>query len=369
MQKTNEEGDVIIEKLQQYSIEIEQEKTNREFEKMKQKYVKKIEDLKNTYELLEDQMRAIENEMLNYKVTKLCETLKNTFSLGAEIILCEITKYKQQQDEWKNNLDFKKKVEIAVKEKYREWSVEYILIQQWLFWVLNDNFYEIAWYLALQEQEGIPFNVWNMSPLFLKELDYIKKKRLEWIQNIANTDKPKEQLKNIADSMIRNNEFVLEYKAWILWGRFTLWSFNQAFWTSYCYLLNKSTIPYDFDFQNKHISLDDLEKRYITKKFKHMQDIDIDTIPAEQERIRSQHRIRCDYSKTYLTLIYQLRRQKWVTENDALAIYMYLTGQGDGCRFWYESHYDYVLLTFQERKLSPNNINRNTSWSILLTRK
>jgi len=170
-----------------------------------------------------------------------------------------------------------------------------------------------------------------------EDLDRITTYRTHRSTEISSTEKPKEALKKIADEMIATGEFALEYKAWLTWGRFTLWGFSKTFATSDHHWKDKSTDPDDMleecEYENKLLST---WKRHLPR----LKALKSNNIDEWKEPIRSQIKLReaagisYDHAGDLKKLITLIEKEKWVSQEDVLAIYMYLTGQYGWYRTW-----------------------------------
>ena len=170
-----------------------------------------------------------------------------------------------------------------------------------------------------------------------EETDRIATYRKDWMTQINNTDQEKSELKQIADTMIQKWEFRLEQKAWITWGRFTLWWFNKAFGTSNFQIKNKENDRDDIyevhEYYNKVLSK---WNRHLTR----LKAMKSNTTEERKEPLKTQMKTResqgvgYDHAGDMKTLIQILQKEKWVSEKDALAIYMYLTWHYGRYRTW-----------------------------------
>lgn len=168
-----------------------------------------------------------------------------------------------------------------------------------------------------------------------EELDRISTYRTDRSTQISGTEKSKEDLKQIADEMISSGEFSLVQKAWITWGRFNLWGYTKCFGTSDHHWKDKSAdhedMLHEYEYDNKVLS----KWTHYLPKLKALKHNDMDTW---QEPIRSQMKAReaegisYDHAGELETCINMIMKEKGVKRGDALAVYMYLTGQYG--RYW-----------------------------------
>lgn len=335
--KLDEENQKMIAQLQEYSIQIDQEKTIRAEEKIKQKYGTTIQTLKNQYATVENTLLGTENEEIEQKRKVLWEKLMQWIKVDLKQAEAEISQLEQQHREWKNNPDFKKRVSLVVQTKYRIGSIEHRLIEQWLFWLSDDDLTKLPEELAKQEQEGKKPEELVLSTVAKEEVDRITTYRTDRMIQINNTDKSKNELKQIADDMIETWEFRLEQKAWVTWGRFNLWWFSKVFGTTDFQIKNKENdwndIFNEYEYDNKVLSK---WKRHLTR----LKAIKSNTTEDRKEPLQTQMKARekqwiwYDHIGDMKTLIWIIQKEKWVSEKDALAIYMYLTWQYGRYRTW-----------------------------------
>ncbi len=152
--KMDEENQKMIVQLQEYVEVIHKEQTIRAFEKIKQKYATIITQLKKQWTTLENTLLKTEKDEIEQKRKVLWEKLVQWVEINMQEAMNEITIKEQQYREGKNNPNFKKRVELVVQTQYLIGSIEHRMIEQWLFWLSDDDLTKLPEELATQEQEG-----------------------------------------------------------------------------------------------------------------------------------------------------------------------------------------------------------------------
>lgn len=152
--QNKEENQKLIVQLQFYIDELDKEQKLRVFEKNKQKYTLIIQKLKQQYATLEDQFLPTEKKEIEKKRKVLWEKLVQWVQIDMQQVVNEINELEQQFREWKNNPNFKKRVELVVQTKFLVGSIEHRIIEQGLFWLTDDDLKNLPEKLAKQEQEG-----------------------------------------------------------------------------------------------------------------------------------------------------------------------------------------------------------------------
>jgi hypothetical protein len=337
VKKRQDESKIMSEQLQKHIVEIQQEQTKRAFEKMKEQRKILIERLMDEYEVIQEVLLQEKNEEIGTLEKTLSSMPKKTSSTYQNLFQI-LTKALYEIETMKWTGDFVEQCKGRMLEKYPDkQSKEYFLIDQW---ALSATEQARNWFpeqLAKQEQEGKKLSELTLSTISKEETDRIATYRTDWMTQISNTDKEKNELKQIADAMIAKWEFKLEQKAWITWGRFTLWWFNKAFGTTDFQIKNNENDPDDifntYEYDNKVLSK---WKRHLTrlKAMKSNKTEERKEPLKTQMKARESQGVGYDHAGDMKTLIQIIQKEKWVSERDALAIYMYLTGHYGRYRTW-----------------------------------
>lgn len=204
-----------------------------------------------------------------------------------------------------------------------------------------------------------------------EDLQRIMAYRTDRSNQITNTETPLADLKQIADDMISSGEFSLVHKAWLTWGRFNIWWYTKCFGSSDHHWKNKATdtdgMLEEYEYSNKLLSR---WKRYLPK----LKSIQSNHTDEWQEPIRGQMKareavgIQFDHTWELQKLIDIIVQEKWVSKKDALAIYMYLTGQYGWYWTWRykDGNRGYVPLIDRSRRFDSSGGDNNLA-SLLLS--
>ncbi len=193
------------------------------------------------------------------------------------------------------------------------------------------------------------------------EYNRITKYRQNFLTQITNTTETPQRLKQIGDAMIASGEFVLWQKANLTVGYFNIPWFSAGFATSDHTRPDKSNDPNDMlaerSYSNQVLSP---SKRY-EPKLKALRSNDTndreEPIKTKVKQFASQDIIP-DQQGDLEKMMQILMKVKWLNMGDALAIYMYLTGQYG--RYWtwqYSwSSRGHLWLYGDDRSFNPDDV-------------
>ncbi len=183
----------------------------------------------------------------------------------------------------------------------------------------------------LDQQSNKQLSPWSILQLTSwPEFNRITKYRQDFLTQIKNTTETPQRLKQIGDAMIASGEFVLWQKAGLAVGYFNIPWFSAGFATSDRIRNENTPDPddnlYARDYDNKILAPDTIYQPKLKALRSDLRKARKDPIKASIKPLESQGII-YDQQGDIKKLIALLMTQKWLDESDALALYMYLTGQ------------------------------------------